>query len=630
MERLYWDSITFVAGINTHHAFTEAGDIFASSLLNVRADGNGYLRLRQPTGADSRMHATEAVTGLFSTRTHVFYLLEGGAIASVRLSDGRFQFVGPIEGVSGRLWLIDEWREFYIGKSEGSDSAFWIDTTDDILRARPLGLDPPALPSLSNGSVASEALPVGLYVYALTSVRAFFSDLDNVDLPPQVVNKEFSGEGLFNGMESNPRYFVVKVGGVVGDVYADNEQITDIVELPSSNRGLFLSGVAYTDAQSTGVYVYRTDAIATGSRARREDVESLVFRVTDFLFRERPSDGGSDTQGTLHFGVDISSRPSMRKDNDRLPAVPAQITFFNDLVFAACGDELRYSDIRDGSPVQWAFPVSNSVRARGDIVFCVEFRGVLLFGGPQGIWRFTGTDEFNFTRDQISAVGPVSRSAFAVFEDGVWFIGQAGLYRTDGVSVMELSSPFLDGYFDAEVSGGAVARLPTGDALFAVEYSEVVDRQFFRSKRGGWFIYSDIDAKQFSVDTSVLFVDGGTRAVRTFEFDDLTTIESGVGWAWESQVIDFKEQGFDESIKTFKWLEVSASHSGDGYVLLTVDGVVDAIPIRFKFRGDSVRPVRIPIRRRGERLSFRVLGSGEVVLRSLRVVAEVRSARERF
>lgn len=628
MDRIYWDSLTFAAGVNTHHAFTEAGDVFASEALNVRADGNGYLRLRQPTGFDARAHAAHAVTGLFSTQTHLFYLMSDGSMASVRKSDGRFQFVGPIVGTSGRLWMIDDWRDFYIGKSEGTDQGFWVDTRGDILQARALGLSPPALPSLSLGSAPSEHVPPGLYVYAITAVRAIFSDLDNVDLPPQVAGKLFSGEGLFNGMESNPTYFVVKSGGAVGDVYAGGELITHIVELPSNNRGLFLSGIEYDDPQQTGVYVYRTDVISTGTRARREDVEALEFRVTDFLFRSRPSDGGSDTAGTLHFGVDISSRPLMRKDNDRLPADAAQIAFYNDLVFAAVGDELRYSDVRDGAPVQWAFPLVNSVRATGSIVFCVEYRGVLLFGGPEGIWRFTGSDEFNFRRDQISSFGPVSRSAWALFENGVGFIGQAGLYITDGTSVQEIGSPFLDGFFDAEVSGGAVTRLPTGDEVFAVEYVSASSKQFFRSKRGGWFMYSDIAAKQFAGESDVLFVDG-SRGVRTFEFRDLETIESALGWAWESQVIDFKEQGFDEAVKTFKWIEISASHSGEGYVLWHVDGRVGDLK-QFQYRGDAQRPTRVRIDRRGERFSFRIFGSGEVVLRSIRVVADVRSGRGRF
>lgn len=50
----------------------------------------------------------------------------------------------------------------------------------------------------------------------------------------------------------------------------------------------------------------------------------------------------------------------------------------------------------------------------------------------------------------------------------------------------------------------------------------------------------------------------------------------------------------------------------------------------FSFRGNTQRPVRIRINRRGERIQFRVSGVGEVILRYIRLVAEVRSARSRF
>ena len=549
----------------------------------------------------------------------------------MRESDGFRTLVAGVGGLAGRLWLVEEFRDFFIGKSEGAESGFWIDTSEtaETFTKRSLGLDPPPVPSLSGGTAPSEALPPGLYVYALTAVRAFFSDVDAVDLPPQVASKSFSGEALFNGMESNPTYFVVKVGGAQGDVYQDGQLVTNIVELPASNQGVALNNVTYSQADQTGIYVYRTEVIETSvGRRRREDVEALQFRVTDFLFRSRPSDGQADTGGTLHFGIDISGRPLMRKDNDRLPAVAAQIAYYNDLVFAACGDELRYSDVRDGSLVQWAFPVSNSVRALGDIVFCAEYRGVLLFGGPQGIWRFTGTDEFNFRRDQICSFGPVSRTAFGVFENGVGFVSQAGLFVTDGVQVQAVSSPFLDGYFAAEVLDATVTRIPDGDEVYCVRFVDAAPKQFLRSKRGGWFIQSGMDATQFATDESVRFVDGLTQGVRTYAFSDYETVEDALPWSWESQVIDFKERGFGEAMKVFKWLEVSSSHSGPGTVFVSVDGVARG-QIDFEFREASVRPVRVRLGHRGERLQFTVRGTGRVILRSLRLVAEVRSSRRR-
>ena len=654
MERLYWDSLSFAPGIHTHHAWTEAGEVFARDMRNVRADENAYLRLRQPTGTLSTASPTAAVVGVFATDTHLFWVQSDGTLHAMNLSDTEQAVVTGLEGLSGRLYLVDEFGEFVIGKSEGMEHGFWSDITDpyftpvtddgdfpvttsgdfvsteDEFVAFSLGLAPPEIPALSAGSVPSQALPDGLYVYAMTAVRGFFGDVDDVPFPRQIAQKAFAGVELFNGMESNPSYFVVKVGGAVGDVFADNNQIHRVLELPSDNQGVFLSDVTFPDAQQTGIYVYRTDVISTGTRGRREDVEALEFRVTDFLHKVNPRSGVLDGSGTLHFGVDITDRPSMRIDNHRLPEGPAQIVYYNDLVFAAVGTELRYSDVRDGAPVQWAWPEANSIRADGDVVFCVEHRGVLLYGGPRGIYRLTGTDEYNFNaNDQVSAVGPVSRGAWGKFEDGIGFIGKAGLYITDGVQVQKVSSPFLDGFFETDHAvEGAVVLLPSDDQLWSITFDSGARYQFLRSQRGGFFKWHGAAADQYAVDADVMFVDGTTPEIRTVEFSE--TVDTALGWEWFSQVIDFKEQGFDETLKAFRWLEVSSSHSGPGLLQVIVDGVSEDDARTFMFRANTQRPVRVPIDRRGERIQFRVSGQGQVILRSLRLMAEVRSSRRRF
>ena len=80
MERLFWEALTFAAGVHTHHAWTESGDIFARDMNNVRADENAYLRLRQRTGVLDAADPTAAVSGVYATDTHLYWVEVDGTL----------------------------------------------------------------------------------------------------------------------------------------------------------------------------------------------------------------------------------------------------------------------------------------------------------------------------------------------------------------------------------------------------------------------------------------------------------------------------------------------------------------------------------------------------------------------
>lgn len=514
MRRLYWNSFSFTSGVHRYPSHSELGDnLSAGDMRNLRVDGDGYLRLRNAVPAVISGGAEHAYTGVGVSDKHLWTLRNGvsptprsGELQVFELSAGERDGVSSTPRdvrnallrrqrrirvpdnlkLDGRLWVLDEFKDFVIGTSEGSDFGFWVDVrgenpipfSGDELNVHTLGLLPPAMPYFFPGGSKRDSLTTGLYVYALTSVRAFFKNPDDVPLPPQVLEKDFSGRDvLFNGMESEPTYFVLQVGvekdfrvqpgtgidiNLDVDFYADGKRIEQIVQLPAENQGLRLANVVFPDVQQTGIYVYRTEHISVYDSPSRMDVEDLPLRVVDFLWKANPRRGGApDTASTLFsvlergdFGEAVwGARAFMRRDNQRLPSQAFMLAHFNGRLFAPVGDALRYSDVRDGVPVQWAWPAANSIRVSGVVLFCVEHRGVLLFGGPGGIWRLTGADEYSFDVDRVSGIGPVSRGAFGRFASSIGFIAAGGFYVTDGVDVQQVSSPALDGYFERTALG---------------------------------------------------------------------------------------------------------------------------------------------------------------------------------
>ena len=678
MRVLQWYLENFSAGVHSYQSRQPQGDVFAHELQNVRAGPEGHLRhwspvsdvvsapiLRVYRNVDPFLLSMDAQDFAIMDRSAVApgvvaddeadKTLPAGVATGIAASEERVHVLWSngvlTRGASlvcdddlimrGRLWLIGEFRDFEIISSEGEDRGYWMDVRDtvaeDALTLHPLGLDPPAVPDFGSRISSANGLEAGLYVYAMTNVRAFFDDPDRVDLPPQIINKEFRGEALFNGMESNPTYFVVKVGGADGDVFVGGELITDVVSI-AVDTGPVLSNVEYPHASQTGIYVYRTDVIPVGGRKREYHVETMEFRAIDFLYKLNPNTGHADVGGLLHSAISLADRPLLRTDNDVLPEQAFMIAYYNDLVFAAVGDELRYSDVRNGAPVQWAFPVANAIRIAGRVDFCAEYEGVLLFGSATGMWRLTGTDEFNFTRDQFSALGPVSRTAWGKLAKGIGFITSGGLYLTDGVNVEKVSPAVLDRFFEGrDIVDGAVQLLSDGDELWGVEFDDGVHMQFLKSNKGGWFIHSGINLAQSArfVSTAheghaeevVYFVDN-TAFVR--RFDRINEALEGSGereWFWESQELSWDGQGEGESLKTFKWLEIASSLETDVAVKFVVDGVERFVEATLR---PGFRPTRVPIRSRGTRLQFRVSGEGSVEIRGLRVLCEVRDSQRRY
>lgn len=671
MNRLTWESFSFVPGMHSYHEYQRGGDIFPHDMANLRADGNGYLRQRSKTGLlSSRMNS-----GIASDPKRLWSVEDGGLYylnADVR-DGGGWERIEDLTA-SGRLWVVSEFRDFVIVKTEAEDGGYWIDVREDAdtqFDGHPLGIDPPLLsrfnvnyledveatePSLletfyvgllnalgiPNNVISTDGFTGPLtrnryYVFRMTYYRntgATNVAQDGVDFLGEVAD-------LFDGSESVfSAPFILYTGSEPNlgfATFVDNDSSEWGVIGRTTERALAFHGTTAhsADDQVTGIALYQSEAVEHTPTTRRVNIDKLTYRLIDAISRE-------DSESEQVLGTNFRSRhdnwpdlPEFLYDNSRLPDGAAQITYFNDLVFAAVGDELRYTDFRVGVPTQWAWPEDNSINIEGEVLFCIEHRGVLLFGGPHGVWRLTGTDEFNFERDNISAVGPVSRGAFVKFETGIGFISTGGFYETNGVEVVKVSSPHLDGFFQENtIVEGAVTLLPSNDQLWSVELEDGTKRQFLKSIRGGWFGWEDVDVSQStrSVRTDangvrsdhVYYADGDS--LKEMLWDDFS-VDTELAWSWMSNVIDFKSEGHQEALKLFRWLEVSSEHAGEGTLTFWVDGVEESNDFMFAV---GQRPVRIPINRRGEKIQFEISGTGEVVIRYLRLVADTRSRRTRF
>lgn len=633
MRKLVWESFSFVLGIHSYHEYQRGGNVFSFDQGNLRADQNGYLRQRQGVSSLREIDAT----GIASTLTHYFHVDVNGNLWAVSLDDDSRRAVSGISGLSGKVWIVSEFRNFLIVSSEGDDKGFWIDMREDsdtFMTGYNLGIDPPESTftrQYESGLVDFLTLDVGqTYVFRMTYLRNFAKPSDILDGIPSADPELFEGaESVF----SPPHVVIIRGSGDPVDkptnIVDDDGNSVDVIESGGGTSVRFHRLEHSIDPQVTGITLYQA-VIPARTRTDigdRINIDKLVYRLVDFV----PRTATVDVELRARSDERWAEAPQYVSGNDRLPAEPAQITYYNDLVVAAVSNELRYSDFRDGSPVQWAYPEANSILAHGEVFFCVEYRGVLLFGGPRGIWRLTGVDEINFDRDNISAVGPVTRGAFGVFEDGIGFIAGGGFYMTNGVDVEKISTPALDAFFEENsIAGGSVILLPNNDRLWVVEFADGTKRQFVLSARSGWFGWDGIEGNQFTAYKSGSG-DHITYASEDGVFELLWndfSVDRELPWFWESNVIDFKHSGDAEALKLFRWLEVSSEHSGEGLLEVWVDG--DLTETEFEFRGNAQRPVRVKINRRGEKIRFKISGTGEVIIRYLRLVADTRSRRTRF
>ena len=532
--------------------------------------------------------------------------------------------------LQGRLSLVDRIGDdnLVIITSEGSDHGYVIHASV----AEPLGLDSPGENdfeiSLGSGSVA---LDDDYTFYRIT----------------------YSGEGILGELESGAFKHAVKLRQSLG---VGNQQ--DLIDSGSYYVEFELQEKP-ADERITHLNIYRSSTRHADENT--PDSQIVYYRIHQLQIADNTGNYPQDFRDrTLKTTVDKTHK---FEDNSTLPTGAGQIALFNDRLFAPNGDELRFSGVRNAIPAWHAWPVINSIKHGGRIDFCAEYRGILLFGAADGLYRLSGMSQQTYRYDQISSRGPVSAHAWGILDNAFGFVGADGLYMSDGTQAPEIA-PQLKGYFNRyEVEDGFVGMLPNKASLWGVNRRNKstgdTDHIYFVNDGNDWVRVAEgssdrtgsaigiPNASHIRQYASVKFdglpltgvIADQQRAPRLIDWvvddgdvDELTKWAGqenpptqDITWSWESQQLDWNSQGIGSEMKTFKELVIDGKAVNDITVTFYIDEgdpvekTVSAMRMddeRFDYR-------RVPIDRRGFGLRFKITGTGGVMIRGLKVRAYV-------
>lgn len=657
----------FTPGELTYHESVPGGEVTAQKMVNLRVDTHGALRQRQPIRSILAAN-TANITGIAAANERLYFINTNGQLfyrnpERSNQSDteipvyGRPRIItdtipeGYIEAtkLSGRISVIYEYENFDIIISEGEDQGYWIDltNTDEEIIAYPLGFDPPTFevtPSIlpdSRGGVNATQVHFYRFTY-VRDLRKLQEEMLAVRQSGTITGDDISEEP-FNDVESNPSSAISTI-----DVTFNQRD---------TQRIMALSGINFPnpDGLETGIAVYRSRPI----RITELNNGSVTLEDQDLDFRRvgvypplqvlSPDPGAvpPEREENARFDDNMneetrSEQAELRFDNDRLPNTVKSITNYNDRIFAPNKTELRYSDIRFGNLVLWAFPEVNAIRNPVDCVFANTYRDMLLFGGRNGLWRVTGNAEYNFNIDRISNLGPINGYAATTNEDIIGYISPAGLHQSDGVSTQDISEP-LQAYFENQKTinaNSSVTFLPNGHSVWSVLFAGLdgsVRRHTFIHARQ-WSQWSDIEMQQsarfeqiaITGDTeTIVVIAEDTPYIRQVSWENLTdsydssTSDANtlipIEWSWKSQKLNFGAEGIATRRKRFTELIIegqAASEITINFYIYDTENNVTEYTTTATLDKPHLYKTRVPIQKIGQAIEFNVAGTGNVDIRS--------------
>lgn len=714
----------FTRGIHSYPA-VEGSDmelILARDAHNLRVGADGHLALRVANEQSSVANSGN-VTGIGVAGRHLFYLLDTGELRIRRENDpARDSSLGMGQGdLEGRISILDINKDFSLLTSEGEDQGYWIDLQSEdeslgIIGLTPLGFSIPNIQDVEgtyrNGVIRdrdpAKASQGGLvanqwYAYRFTSINGretkAFAGVESVASGPiAVATNDDRIRGWFVGITSG-------IGSVFGFpvpfINIDDDFDFEGVTYPEGTSeddfvfGIHLSGIEFPDDDEvTHIAVYRTgqlgvsdpddDDYITEGQALRLAGKALYRRIplsslrgeanvidTDGISRTDVELGGiTDTfaseDGPDHDYVDQwNALPLLDNNNisnERLPSSCTALAYHEDLVFAACGDEIRYSEFQFGNAQYWAFPEKNSFTPGGTYKFVFTFAEAVYFGDGQHTWRLTGNSPDNFNLDQIAEVGAIDAHSIAQLKLGFGVIGPDGFYVSGGTQLTGISSPYLEGLLENQIfTEGNILVLPDNQVVWSVEgfdpSSGITDRTSYISRDiksyTQWMRWHGLDILQgtsligakfihdvwadsdedFWIDSDEDFwtaeTDGesklqevviatGKSATEEIEWRDIKSGQRGddINWGWESNNLFSPD---DKAIKHFKYLMISGNAANDVTVefYLTQNEGVIRFSETIALRGKYMRSRRIALNRRGNALRFKMSGFGKVTIYSL-------------
>lgn len=678
MRNLQWGITSFTSIASFPSKNGEGSAIYAQDMLNLRVDRWGHLRLRPAIKSFVLSNPpTAEVTGLASGGDVLFWLLSNGTLHVSHDGDPTPSNVSAssISDLSGRLSIVNEVYGGYALTSEGEDNGFLLQHPTESLVARTLGVPTPSPPvfdvlNLSTGGIGytsfgahnrsgdtsiqvsgsgaqvGHRFTIGNTTHTIISINANIWTIRPALASNLPANTTLTLTGEVGTVENSQDYAFYKLTYSVSELADIESEATDVFAVqyandPDSFKVRFqIPATAIPnplDDRVEYLNLYRSDRRSTDPQDPERD-EFLYYRV------------GQNRRPTLPIDwvvlddepFDEHNAALLLHDNSKMPSSITALAKFNDRLFGANGDELRFSEVRNGTPSWGAWPVVNSIKPDDPdrIDFCATYRGQLLFGGPTGLYRLSGSSLATFRYDKIGSRGPVSAYSGAVLDNTFGFVGVDGFYLTDGTQSPEISGR-LEGVFNRySIDEGVVGMLPSKAALFGARRNNAATRRVdninFIFDDGNWTRFEGDDETVVRQVASVAFdgrpVEGfiadQQHAPRQLDWrvtDDDSDADSPIPWLWESNQLDWNADGLGEMMKIFEELVISGVADNDVTVTFYPDNLepTTATVTLDRERYERFDPVRVPIRRRGFALRFNIEGMGQVTLRGLKVGATV-------
>ena len=378
MQELLWN-ITKFNELFSYPSDVQGGtEAYAQDIVNLRVDRWGHLRLRPIIRALQMSVAGDiapdgiSITGVAAGSSDLYWLRSDSELyfaSDIPAAVGRIR---NVRALSGRLSLVDQIGDdkLVILTSDGDDHGYVINNSV----AEPLGLDSPSEDDFT------------------ITISNLYADIDDDFTFYRIT---YNGEGILGDMESGSFRYAVKTGnrftGTQQDITDGNQYFIrfQLQDKPG-------------DLRITHLNIYRSSARFPDEDT--PDSQILYYRIGQHAVAASAGNYPQNFQdSTPKTTVDVNS-PFV--DNSLLPEGATQIALFNDRLFAANTNELRFSDVRGVVPHWHAWPVLHSITTGQRVESCIAYRGMLLFGAADNLWRLSGTSPHTFARDPISQRGP--------------------------------------------------------------------------------------------------------------------------------------------------------------------------------------------------------------------------------
>ena len=630
----------FSLGINSYPASAPGSNhTTARDVLNLRVDGDGYLRLAP--GVTDWHELPSPVTGVARAYDHLFFLLEDGDLYKLTPDAPDTPTLVASTAMRGKLSVIDEFETFFLLTSESvEDPGYYFDVESGVLF--PLKYNQTLKPPMSQVTDAEQD-------EGHRNGRRFFYVFAEVRLHSSV--PEGSPAAAFHAPVSDPI--------LIGDSSA-NDRFW---------RAHF-SGISFNNDDTTHIYIYRSPTVILADDnyvPELTDDDAFDFFDRTQFYRVGQILRGTTTWADNNVGLSKIADPDddpqvpirWQEGDDRernslstahilegLPGETRSWRHFNGYNFVATGARLRFSEVDFGVLKHAVFPEVNSINAPGDTDFVETFDETLLFGDSQHLNVLRGYDPFNFQIYQVATVGPVTAYSTSVLPaGGLGFVAQDGFYVYDGETVKEISTPQLDRFFENRVAvDGAVLPLPNSESLWSVEFDDgsqftfllnterldapIWTRQSFIFEQGVEFPLVPLGIWSFDGNGLWSFGDGerwgyidpdaqgieqiflvrNEAVVEQYLWHDLNSgVRAGNEWLWESNLM----RGGSETAKVYDRLKLAgyAENEIDVDFELDIKGETVEKHIRDASFAKNSRKKRIPIKRRANSMHFQGVGN---------------------